>query len=128
MIPPGCVSLSSLVASAGASASAGGAGSVSAICTSSSCFFRWYPLVVSHPSSPVASADGADGISTIYTSSSCFFRWNPRLRLLRHPLLRLLVPVRLLVLLVVCLLFVRVRVVFLDDTLWWYLLVVHLFV
>ncbi len=41
---------------------------------------------------------------------------TPRLRLLRRPLLCLLVSVHLLVVLVVCLLFVQVRVVFLDDT------------
>ncbi len=80
MISPGCVSLLFSVVSAGTGASASSAGDTSAVCTSSSCFFRWYPPVASPLLSSVASAgagmfaDGRGGMSTICASSSCFFR------------------------------------------------------
>ncbi len=88
MMPPGCVSLLSPVAFAGAGACAGSASDVSAVCASSSCFFRWYPPVASLMLSPVASpplstvtsagasasTSGAGDMSIVCASSSCFFR------------------------------------------------------
>ncbi len=77
---PGCVTLSSPVVSAGTGASIGSAGDVSAVCLSSSCFFRWYPPIASLLSSPVASAgagasaSSAGGMSAVCSNSSCFYR------------------------------------------------------
>ncbi len=62
-MPSSCVSLLSLIASANAGVSADGAGGASAICVSSSCFFKGYPSVASLLLSSVA-----------FASSSCFFK------------------------------------------------------
>ncbi len=97
-------------------------------------FFKWYPPVVSPPLSSVVSASagvfpsGIGAASAICASSSCFFRWYSLVASTRHLLLCLLVPMYWLVVLVFYLLFVWVRVVFLDDTLRLRLPVIHLFV
>ncbi len=87
-MPPRLLSLSSPVASADAGTSAGGASDTSAICASLSCFFRWYPLITSPPSSLVAfagagaSASGASSMFAVCASLNCFLDDTPRLHLL----------------------------------------------
>ncbi len=71
--------LPSLIMSTDTGASADKIGSTSIICTSLSCFFRWYFSVVSPPFLIVfveagASVDGTGDTSAICTSSSNFFQ------------------------------------------------------
>ncbi len=120
------------IISAGTGASAGDTGDTSVACASLSCFLRWYPPFVSICQPPLSFVvSTVASASAVYASSSIFWDDTPQFHLpvvFYYLLLRLLVPIHLLVMLVMRLLFVRVQVVFLDDTTRLYLLIILLFV